>query len=186
MHTKVFKLKLFSVLIVLLLNISCSLAGPIVYKTPHQLEIMYPRGVYIPSNFTIPDGNVFKFTLYLAAFIWYMCNGTSGQWIGDQYRSVYFNSKEDISFYPYSAVAELDFARGISAIPKFDTSTFSFTCIASEPSHDPKKDADNELCLKAKDGAAPPNEECGTKYPDNYIYSNVFTATILLYHNGTH
>ncbi|RIB29658.1 hypothetical protein C2G38_2238768 [Gigaspora rosea] len=92
-----------------------------------------------------------------------------------------------------------------SAIPKFDTSAVSINCIASEPSYDPKKDVDNELCLstsntgdgafsdityliltEAKDGAPPPNEECGTKYPDDYIYSNVLTATILLYHNGTH
>ncbi|CAG8452645.1 9811_t:CDS:2 [Gigaspora rosea] len=55
----------------------------------------------------------------------------------------------------------------------------SFSCIASEPSYDPTKNAKNEFCLsksnagdgassdityiiltETKDGAAPPNEEC--------------------------
>ncbi|RIB23176.1 hypothetical protein C2G38_892656 [Gigaspora rosea] len=109
MHTKMFKLELFSVLIVLLLNISCSFAGAIPNKTPTSIgNYEYPKGVYIPSNFTIPDGNVFKFKLYLAGFVWKRCNGTSGQWVGDQYRSVYFNREEDIHLYPYSAVAMLD------------------------------------------------------------------------------
>ena len=37
MHTKVFKLELFSVLIVLLLNISCSFACAIPHKTPTSI-----------------------------------------------------------------------------------------------------------------------------------------------------
>ncbi|CAG8548390.1 19956_t:CDS:2 [Gigaspora margarita] len=117
-----------------------------VYKPPTSIgNYEYPHGVYIPSNFTIPDGNVFKFTLYLAGFIWYTCNGTSGTMR--------------------------------SSIPKYDTSTLSFTCIGSAPSYDPKKDAKNEFCLsdgafsdityiiltEAKNGAAPPNEECKLK-----------------------
>ncbi|CAG8795947.1 42996_t:CDS:2, partial [Gigaspora margarita] len=191
-----FKLELFSVLIVLLLNISCSFAGAIPNKTPTSIgNYEYPKGVYIPSNFTIPDGNVFKFKLYLAGFVWKRCNGTSGQWVGDQYRSVYFNREEDIHLYPYSAVA-------ISNIPKYDSSTMSFSCITSAPSYnDPTENANDELCLaknntgngafsdityiiltEAKGGAAPPNTECGTKYPDGYVYSDVLTATILLYH----
>ncbi|KAF0522128.1 putative exported protein [Gigaspora margarita] len=208
MHTKVFKLELFLVLSVLLLNISCSFAGPIVYKPPTSIgNYEYPYGVYIPSNFIIPDGNVFKFTLYLAGFVWFTCNGTSGEWSRDQFRSVYFNSKKEISFFPYSAVAELDFFRDNtmrSSIPKYDTSTLSFTCIDSAPSYNPKKDVWDEFCVikrttgdgafsdityliltEAKNGAAPPNEKCGTNYPDGYIYSNAFTATILFCHNET-
>ncbi|CAG8555565.1 9840_t:CDS:2 [Gigaspora rosea] len=175
-----FKLELFSVLIVLLLNISCSFAGAIPNKTPTSIgNYEYPKGVYIPSNFTIPDGNVFKFKLYLAGFVWKRCNGTSGQWVG----GAVFRSN----------------------IPKYDSSTMSFSCITSAPSYnDPTENANDELCLaknntgngafsdityiiltEAKGGAAPPNTECGTKYPDGYIYSDVLTATILLYHRGT-
>ncbi|CAG8852923.1 24386_t:CDS:2, partial [Gigaspora margarita] len=124
----------------------CSFAGAIPHKTPTSIgNYDYPTGVYIPSNFTIPDGNVYKFKLYLAGFVWHRCNGTSGQWIGDQYRSVYFNHEEDIHLYPYSAVAMLDASAFFrSSIPNYDSSTFSFTCIGSVPS---KENAPAELCL---------------------------------------
>ncbi|CAG8711537.1 938_t:CDS:2, partial [Cetraspora pellucida] len=37
----------------------------------------YPQNIKIPANFTISAGNDFKFHLYLAGFVWYMCNTSS-------------------------------------------------------------------------------------------------------------
>ncbi|CAG8751664.1 23397_t:CDS:2, partial [Dentiscutata erythropus] len=160
----------------------------------------YPYGVYIPSNFTIPAGNVFKFKLYSGGYFWFKCNRTSGNWDIDQVRNVYFNHEEDLFHYPYLAVALLDF-RGISAIPKYDDSTMIVTVIGTAPSLNPRENRDSEIIFvnstagngafsdvtyliftDVKGGLAPPSKECGTIYPDGYIYSETFTATLLYYH----
>ncbi|CAG8791673.1 21273_t:CDS:2, partial [Racocetra persica] len=79
-------------------------------KAPTSIgDPVYPHGINIPSNFTIPSGNVFKFTLKLAGFVWYLCDtSSSDKWIEDQFRSVYFNTKDDIAGFPTSAAAVLD------------------------------------------------------------------------------
>ncbi|KAF0389228.1 putative exported protein [Gigaspora margarita] len=202
------KLELFSVLILLLLSIGCSFTGVMSSDAPTSIGNYEPNDAYIPSNFTIPSGNVYKFKLYSGGYVWYRCNSTSGKWGIDQFRTVYFNNKEDSLLYPSSAVAVLDFRGGKviirSAIPKHDTSTMTVTVIGTAPSANPKKDYSYELISVAvntgkgafadvtylilsevEGGAAPPDKECGTTYPDGYIYSTDITATILYFHPDT-
>ncbi|CAG8732541.1 11227_t:CDS:2, partial [Dentiscutata erythropus] len=74
------KLDLLSVLIALLLNISCSQAAPVnSYSSIGNPE--YPKDVTIPSNFTLPNGIFFKFVLYTGGLANYICDTASGQWI---------------------------------------------------------------------------------------------------------
>ncbi|CAG8719582.1 14140_t:CDS:2, partial [Dentiscutata erythropus] len=197
------KLELLSVLVVLLLSINYS-SGATLYEAPTSIgNYEYPYDVYIPSNFTIPDKNVYKFKLYSAALVWYKCNSTSSK----KWGIVYFNKKEDRFFYPSSVVAALNSRNGeervISAIPKYDNSTMTVTVIGTAPSSNPTEDYFNELLAvknttgrgafsdltyfiltDVKGGVAPPNTECGTTYPDGYIYSVSLTATLLYFHPG--
>ncbi|CAG8735930.1 196_t:CDS:2, partial [Dentiscutata heterogama] len=133
----------------------------------------YPHGIYIPSNFTIPDGNAFKFMLYSGGHFWFKCNTASGNWDIDQSRNVFFNNKEDFYQYPHLTSAELDF-RGISSIPNYDDSSMTVAVIGTAPSPNPREN-------HVKGGLPPPSKECGTKYPDGYIYSRTFTAPLLFY-----
>ncbi|CAG8770815.1 12637_t:CDS:2, partial [Cetraspora pellucida] len=82
----------------------------------------YPQNIKIPANFTIPAGNDFKFHLYLAGFVWYMCNtSSSDKWKTDgQYRV-------------------------LSAIPEHDTSSILVKVINVAPSPDPTKNFRSEL-----------------------------------------
>ncbi|CAG8800498.1 11881_t:CDS:2, partial [Dentiscutata erythropus] len=96
----------------------------------------YPKGVYIPSNFTFPEGIVFKFMLYVGGLACYICNTTSGQWEEDTSRNLFFNHKEDFADYPFSPVGYVDF-RGISAIPS-DTSVANVAFIGDAPSSNPE------------------------------------------------
>ncbi|CAG8672233.1 5501_t:CDS:2 [Cetraspora pellucida] len=110
----------------------------------------YPQNIKIPANFTIPAGNVFKFQLSLAGFVWYICDtSSSDKWIEDQFRSVYFNSKDDISGFPVSPAAVLDVRNDqyhvLSAIPEHDTSSMIVTVINDAPSSDPTKNYPSEL-----------------------------------------
>ncbi|CAG8559068.1 10818_t:CDS:2, partial [Cetraspora pellucida] len=109
----------------------------------------YPKNIKIPANFTIPAGNDFKFHLYLAGFAWFLCDTSSNKWIPDQWRSVYFNNKDEISGYPVSPVAVLDTRNGQlhvqSAIPEHDTSSMIVTVINDAPSTDPTKNTPSEL-----------------------------------------
>ncbi|CAG8608579.1 12555_t:CDS:2 [Dentiscutata erythropus] len=203
------KLELFSVLIVLLLSISCSFTGVMSFDAPTSIgNYEYPYGVYIPSNFTIPAGNVYKFKLYSGGFVWHKCNTTSGKWGIDQFRSVYFNRKEDLFLYPSSAVAALDFRAGgvtiRSVIPKNDTSIMNVNVVNTSPSANPAKDYTYELLLASNNtgegalkdityfiltepngGAPPPDKDCGSTYPNGYIYSTDFTATMIYFHPGS-
>ncbi|CAG8666686.1 45825_t:CDS:2 [Gigaspora margarita] len=145
---------------------------------PTSIGNYEPNDAYIPSNFTIPSGNVYKFKLYSGGCVWYRCNSTSGKWGG----------KVIIR----------------SAIPKHDTSTMTVTVIGTAPSANPKKDYSYELISaavntgkgafadvtylilsEAEGGVAPPDKECGTTYPDGYIYSTDITATNLYFHPDT-
>ncbi|CAG8756887.1 10448_t:CDS:2 [Gigaspora margarita] len=115
---------------------------------------IYPNNMKIPSNFTIPDGNVFK--LYLAGFVWYICNTNS-------------NNKWE--------VAGQFIVR--SAIPEYDDSAMIVTPIGVAPSSDPMKNSPSELNLvlstsgngafsnityliltDTDGGVAPPSSEC--------------------------
>ncbi|CAG8756583.1 24794_t:CDS:2, partial [Cetraspora pellucida] len=179
-------------------------------KFPHQSEIMYPHDIYIPKNFIIPSGNVFKFKLYASGFVWYKCNSVSSKWGLDQFRSVYFNHKEDFTKYPYTGVAFIDFrATDItirSAIPKYDNSTMTLTLngFLETPSSDPTKNYRYEfvpiksntgkgafsdvtyfIVAETDGGAPPPSTECGTTYPDGFIHPELITYTLLYYHPGT-
>ncbi|CAG8602230.1 12652_t:CDS:2 [Gigaspora rosea] len=161
--------------------IGCSFTGVMSSDAPTSIgNYEPPNDAYIPSNFTIPSGNVYKFKLYSGGYVWYKCNITSGKWnIG---------GKVIIR----------------SAIPKHDTSTMTVAVIGTAPSANPKKDYSYELISvtdstgkgafedvsylilsEAEGGVAPPDKECGTKYPDGYIYSTDITATVLYFHPGT-
>ncbi|CAG8781306.1 35505_t:CDS:2, partial [Racocetra persica] len=90
-----------------------------------------------------------------------------------------------------------------SNIPS-DTSVMTLTVINSVPSSDPTKNYDSELVsvistsgngafsditylilTDTKGGLPPPKSECGTTYPNGYIFSEEIFATILYYHPGT-
>ncbi|CAG8716555.1 14589_t:CDS:2, partial [Cetraspora pellucida] len=66
-----------------------------------------------------------------------------------QYRSVYFNNKDDISGFPVSPAAVLDKRNGqlrvLSAIPEHDTSSMLVKVINDVPSPDPMKNVPSEL-----------------------------------------
>ncbi|KAF0530095.1 putative exported protein [Gigaspora margarita] len=199
------KLELFSFLIVLLLSISCSQAAPAKsYSSIGNPE--YPKGVNIPSSFTLPDGIVFKFVLYTGGLANYICDTASGQWIEDVFRNIYFNHKEDLTDYPFSEVAYVDF-RGNdillrSAIPS-DTSVANVTVLGSSPSSNPANYHDEILLVENtagkgafsdithviltdwNGGAAPAINLCGTDYPNGYVYASKFTTTLLFYHHKT-
>ncbi|CAG8536331.1 24628_t:CDS:2, partial [Cetraspora pellucida] len=137
----------------------------------------YPQNIKIPANFTIPAGNDFKFHLSLAGFVWYMCDTSSDdKWITDGQYHV------------------------LSAIPEHDTSSMITTVINDAPSPDPTKNYPSELIsvistagvgafsnityyiLTATDGGVPsPKSDCGTKYPNGYLFSEPICATILYY-----
>ncbi|CAG8699172.1 21364_t:CDS:2, partial [Cetraspora pellucida] len=59
--------------------------------------------VTVPSDITPPEGNCFKFYLITSGYLWYKC--TNKTWALNEARLLYFNHQEDVSSYPYSAVA---------------------------------------------------------------------------------
>ncbi|CAG8792891.1 4775_t:CDS:2, partial [Cetraspora pellucida] len=150
------KLGSFLGLIVFLLSIGF-FNGVMLRKVPTSIgNYEYPYGVYIPRNFTIPAGNVFKFKLYSGGFFWYKCNCASNWSLG----------------------SEITIR---STIPN-DTSTMTVTEIGTAPSLDPTKNSVYELIFvnktsgkgafsdltyailtDVKGGAAPPSTECKLK-----------------------
>ncbi|CAG8520914.1 6748_t:CDS:2, partial [Racocetra persica] len=115
-----------------------SFSGAIPFKAQKSIgNYEYPKDIHIPENITVPEGNCFKFHLYVSGYIWYKC--TNNQWEG---RVLFFNHNEDISSYPDSAVASTYAvpAPGMSIIPECDTSSMISTSVATVPSSDPDKD----------------------------------------------
>ncbi|CAG8583820.1 16847_t:CDS:2 [Cetraspora pellucida] len=188
------KLEVLSLFAILLLCASNSFAGVIpsgVQKSIGNYE--FPKDIKIPENITVPEGNCFKFYLYVSGYIWYQC--TNSQWEG---RALFFNHEEDIPSYPISAVVSTyaipASAIGIrSIIPESDSSSLVVTSVATFPPPNPEKDLPYGL-EKAQDNKGEgvlkdityvvrvATDGGGTKYPEGYIYSSDINALNLFYH----
>ncbi|CAG8672067.1 5699_t:CDS:2, partial [Racocetra persica] len=126
----------------------CSFTGVVPRKLPTSIgNFDPPNDVRVPSNFTVPAGNVYKFKIYADGFFLYICNNT--KWDFEEPRNVHFNRKEDINLYPFSGVGLVEvrdqkiYVR--SAIPKYDTSALALEIIGFTPSSDPLKDYRYEI-----------------------------------------
>ncbi|CAG8548889.1 hypothetical protein C2G38_515951 [Gigaspora rosea] len=201
------KLGFLATLVTLLLGVSYSLAGVIRSNDKDSSKsignYIYPKDIDM-KNITVPDGNCFKFLLYVKGYIWYKC--TDGNWEVDEGRVLFYNDENDISCDPSSAVAssyEVTGATGVrSIIPECDTSSAVLTNVYSTPSSNPEcdfpygleeakdnagdgafKDITFNVRVNTKGGVPPQDAQCGCdKYPEGYIYSTDFSAMNLFYH----
>ncbi|CAG8627236.1 7659_t:CDS:2, partial [Dentiscutata heterogama] len=155
------KLELFSVLIVLLLSISCTQAAPAKsYSSIGNPE--YPKGINIPSNFTLPDGIVFKFVLYTGGIANYICDTASGQWIEIANVTVLGSSPSSNPENYHDEILLVENTTGQGAF----------------------SDITHVILTDWNGGAAPAINLCGTDYPNSYVYASKFTTTLLFYHHG--
>ncbi|CAG8786458.1 11878_t:CDS:2, partial [Dentiscutata erythropus] len=177
--------------------------GNTIYKVPQSIgNYEFPKDIEIPKNITPPEGNKFKFLLYVSGWSLHQCT-SNNTWVFEESRALFFNNEEDLDLYPTSAVASTyknpNQQAGItslgirSIIPKNDTSGCITIAIVGIPKSDPQdillgleKTSNNTgegafddvsyiVRPLTKGGHPPTDAQCGSEeYPVGYIYSSPF------------